>query len=145
MILNRLLSQSIRMDQLPCIYSDGDIGTVRRIVESGVDINKKYGNSHETLLHTAALNNCLEIVKYLVESGADINQPDRWQFTPLHEAARVGSKKIVKYLLDNGADNTCKNIHEETAADSYHYSNSKFAEYIRSYKYVAIQTKGVHE
>jgi len=45
----------------------------------------------------------LEIIKILVNSGADINIPDHKGETPLFEAIREGYVKIVQYLLSKGA------------------------------------------
>lgn len=47
----------------------------------------------------------LEMVKLLVEQGADIQARDyRGDVMPLHDAARLGSSDIIDYLLSQGAD-----------------------------------------
>ncbi len=46
----------------------------------------------------------LNIVKYLVENGADVNAFDNLIFTPLMYASYRGHLDIVKYLVENGAD-----------------------------------------
>ena len=52
-----------------------------------------------------------EIVKILVDAGADINFPrkDFYNFTPLHYFALRGNKDIVELLLDAGANKQIKN------------------------------------
>jgi len=52
-------------------------------------------------LRWAARNGHLEIVKYLVEKGANIHVMDE---RALHWAAENGHLEIVKYLVENGAD-----------------------------------------
>jgi len=52
-------------------------------------------------LRWAAESGHLEVVKYLVENGANIHAKDNWA---LCWAARNGHLKIVKYLVENGAD-----------------------------------------
>lgn len=42
------------------------------------------GNSHE------------DIIKVLIEFGADIKCKDEWGLTPLHEACREGWLEVVK-------------------------------------------------
>ena len=43
-------------------------------------------------------------VKELIESGAEVNQPDKQGWTPLNWAAAKGNLEIVGLLLQHGAD-----------------------------------------
>jgi ankyrin repeat protein len=52
-------------------------------------------------LHMAASNNSLDIVRYLVTNGADVNYN---YGMPLHRAVENGYLDIVQYLVENGAD-----------------------------------------
>ncbi|KAG9613436.1 purine and uridine phosphorylase, partial [Aureobasidium melanogenum] len=58
-----------------------------------------------TLLHAACWNTCpdVEIIKMILDHGADINALDEWHRTALDVA---GSEEVVKFLLDCGADIT---------------------------------------
>ncbi len=44
-----------------------------------------------------------QLMKRLVESGADVNEKDDHNTTVLHYAARFGSLEMVKYLVEHGA------------------------------------------
>ena len=59
----------------------------------------------------------LELVKYLVENGADVRESGRDGNTPLTAAALSGYKdpSLVNYLIDKGADPNAKNAHGSTA------------------------------
>ena len=46
----------------------------------------------------------LEVVKLLVELGADVNAADDYGITPLMVAANMGDVSIIQYLVDRGAD-----------------------------------------
>lgn len=52
----------------------------------------------------AARKNKIETVKELVNSGANVNETDKYGRTALHYAADGGYLEIAKYLLSNGAN-----------------------------------------
>ncbi|XP_075773587.1 protein phosphatase 1 regulatory subunit 12C isoform X2 [Pelodiscus sinensis] len=54
-------------------------------------------------LHQACIDENLEVVQFLVENGANVNQADNEGWTPLHVAASCGYKEIAQYLLAHGA------------------------------------------
>jgi len=56
-----------------------------------------------------------ELVKILVEMGANVHASDTAGNTPLHWAARLGQLEIVRILLEHGADGSRKNQAGETA------------------------------
>lgn len=57
-----------------------------------------------TCLHNAARLGKLEVVKQLLEMGADINRRDGVaDAAPIHEAASRGQLDVVAYLIENGA------------------------------------------
>lgn len=63
----------------------------------------------ETLLHLAASDNEIELVKILIEFNVDVNvkRGDGW--TPLHNACSEGNEEIVELLLTNGANTMIEN------------------------------------
>ena len=70
---------------------------------------------HFTLQQQKAIEGHFEIVKYLVEKGADKEAKVSWRNqTPLHLAAEDGHFKIVKYLVENQADKESKDYWNQT-------------------------------
>jgi len=67
------------------------------------------------VLHLAAENGDLDIVKLLVKHGADINVVDSDGNTPLALTAFKGWLEIVHFLIENGADVNIKNDNGDTA------------------------------
>jgi ankyrin repeat protein len=57
-----------------------------------------------TLLHLAVFNDHIDIVKYLVSQGVDVNAQDSEGDTPLHLAASSGYLEVAKYLVSKGAN-----------------------------------------
>jgi len=133
---------------LPAISKDNgqfDILTIKNIIQAAPhDINKKYGFFGYTLLYHASESNRLDIVKYLVEFGADVNSTTCIGATPLMVAASYGHINIVKYLLDSGADKEIYGQYVEKASElAKRCPHPEIAEYIESFELVL--TKGVHD
>ena len=59
-----------------------------------------------------------DVVKLLVEAGADVNAQDNEGCTALMRAAYSGHRELIEYLLSNGAD---KDILDNNANKAIHY------------------------
>jgi ankyrin repeat protein len=82
---------------------DGNVEQVRSAVDKGANVNVRGKGGWAPLL-VAARNGHFDVVQYLVEHGADIEQSDNSRDkTPLLAAAFKGHYDIVKYLVDKGA------------------------------------------
>ncbi len=68
-----------------------------------------------TALHIASRNNSPEIIKALIENGANVNLTDNEGWTPLMRATISNSPDSVGILLDAGADASKMNSIGETA------------------------------
>ncbi|OAF67382.1 hypothetical protein A3Q56_04894, partial [Intoshia linei] len=76
---------------------------VKSLVESGHPVNVKDHNGW-TPLHEAANFDYVEIAKYLIEKGADVDiMGGNGCITPLHDACAAGSIKTVNLLIMKGA------------------------------------------
>ena len=53
-------------------------------------------------LHLALGPGYLEVARFLIEHGADLNSCDKEGWTPLHTAARNGHLDVVRLLLEHG-------------------------------------------
>lgn len=72
------------------------------LLDSGADPTIST-NQGSTPLFDACFSNNLNIIKSIVEHGADVNQPNIYDVTPLHLAAGYCEPAVVDYLLAQGA------------------------------------------
>ncbi|WP_299881156.1 ankyrin repeat domain-containing protein [uncultured Cocleimonas sp.] len=78
---------------------------VKKVLETGVDINQKNELGFTPLLIAVTENN-VDIVKYLVSKGADLTLKNNKGFDALIIAANENHVEIAEYLLEKGADIT---------------------------------------
>lgn len=84
----------------------GALDRVKELLEQDYDINYR-DSENVTLLHWAAINNRIEIVKYFLSKAVDVNAiGGDLKSTPLHWATRQGHLKMVVILVQHGADPT---------------------------------------
>ena len=80
-----------------------------------VDVNYGIG---WTALHWASLCNRTDVIKHLLNEGANVNRQDQNnKDTPLHLAARYNDTEAVRILIENGADVNLMNDVNKTPLD----------------------------
>ena len=106
------------------IFEAARWGTVRDIeqhINNGADINTPQPGTGSTPLHDAITNPYfgVEIVRYLISKGADVNVHASGGNTPLHVAAinPHADAEILRLLIANGADVNAKNGAGKTPFD----------------------------
>ena len=99
----KIMEKAEKITPLMNAARDGDKEKVKKLIENGVDVNKKdkYG---ESALVRAVEKNHPEIVEILLKHGAKPNvRFTRGMTTPLLVASINGYDKVVDVLLKNGA------------------------------------------
>jgi ankyrin repeat protein len=94
---------SLTIDQAA---AKGDLATVKRELQKGEDVNGAHAGT--SLLSLATKNGRLDMVKFLVDKGANLNYGSVNGTTPLMLAATNGHLDVVKFLVDKGADVNAK-------------------------------------
>lgn len=96
----------------------GDTHAIQQHISAGTNINQKDPFGGSSPLISAALFNKPEIVRLLLDSGANIDFKNNDGSTALHVAAFFCRPEIVQLLLKNNADKTIKNNRGSTAYDT---------------------------
>ncbi|XP_048239895.1 uncharacterized protein LOC124112131 isoform X2 [Haliotis rufescens] len=102
---------------LYCLFSDEDHchGVLQALVEKGADVRMK-NMKHQTLLHCAARNQCLECVERFLPVS-DVKAQDSDGNTALHCSLlsdKPHSHEVIQALVEEGADVGIKNKKHQT-------------------------------
>ncbi len=81
--------------------SNGDINTISRLLQEGININAS-NNQKETALHMAAARGHYSTVIFLINNGANPFARTVKQWLPIHHATRFRHANIVRYLMQRG-------------------------------------------
>ena len=105
-----------------CHNGGGDIDEVKELIDQGAEIDVVYeGGPIFTSLIWASGNGYTDVVEYLIEKGANINQKMREDVTPLMWACVKEQIDIMELLIKKGADINVKD--EEGDTPLMHASN----------------------
>ena len=70
-----------------------------------ININSRDGSGfQQTALHKAVWDGHIQVVKFLVRNGAEIDAKNQNDATPLYIAAQEGQLDVVKFLIEKGAN-----------------------------------------
>lgn len=81
-----------------------DLREAQRLLDRGTDINQRYDNEGYTPLMEAVCRGRSDIVRLLLERGAEINTRTLGGYTALMFASKRGNIEIVRLLVEKGAD-----------------------------------------
>ena len=88
-----------------------NITFVKMLIEYGADVNdveigerRKENGTRLTPLIAASRTGRLDLVRFLVSKGADVNYQNEFGQSALSESVMVDEYKVAYYLLQNGAD-----------------------------------------
>ncbi len=81
-----------------------NVAAAKRALEAGADINGQTLTTGTTALMTAAQDGDLNLVRFLLRQGADVNERDIGNRTALMFAAKKGYTAVARELIQYGAD-----------------------------------------
>ncbi|MFM8185491.1 MAG: ankyrin repeat domain-containing protein, partial [Alphaproteobacteria bacterium] len=122
-LYNQNDEQFAGISNLMSAVSNNDVEGTRFFAKAGSIIVNQKNKGGATALHIASREGNLDIVKILIDSGANPNIADNEGYTPLMRASLSASAEVVEYLLKNGAKPGIFNSQNETAI--IHATNAK--------------------
>lgn len=96
-------------DALIIAAAERRVGIVQQLLAAGADAGRKsrvgpfLSEPGKTALHHAVHHGVPEMIRALIDAGADVNELDAQQRPPLHEAVVQGNAGTIQLLLDAGA------------------------------------------
>ena len=105
---------------------EGDVSTVNQLLEEGVPVDCVDGFDR-TALFRAAQNNSTDVIRLLLQNGANANKRNLDGYTPLHEAAYENSTEAIAVLVEHGASINIKNNDGEKPIDEARWRENEAA------------------
>lgn len=103
----------------------------KEIMKKGLNPNAKYDSC--PMLYITVRFGDMEMIKWLVEHGAKVNEEDDQGVTPLIVAAQLGKKEVVKYLISKGSDvNHVGNDHRTPASAASDNGHTEIVSILKS-------------
>ncbi|GLA06723.1 ankyrin-2 [Aspergillus niger] len=115
---------TVRINNKPVAQYLASLNMMRIMAETGVDVNFAVPGDGETPLQAACnrevdsskLNNTLEIIQYLIQKGARVNDSGGNLRSALYKIYLSSAPEVIKLFLDAGADTNYKNLVGRTPA-----------------------------
>ena len=102
-MLHELRRVTQPLDHLLVAARAGDLETVAKLLESGVEVDGLVPHSYTALAYAASFGH-LDVIDLLLEHGAKVTARGRWRKTPLLHAAGSGHIEACKALVKAGAN-----------------------------------------
>ncbi|MDR1491766.1 MAG: ankyrin repeat domain-containing protein [Planctomycetaceae bacterium] len=106
--------------------AEGDLQTAEQWLDADSSYIHNRDKNDATPIHAAATNPDVNVIKLLVNRGADIHLKNTQGATPLYWAAKNPNLEVVKFLVEQGADIQANDNGGETPLDyAKHYEIKK--------------------
>ena len=114
-LYNSSTEQFAGISTLMSATANNDVDGVKFFSKAGALVINQRNKGGATSLHIACREGNFEIVKTLIDNGANVNIIDNEGWTPLMRASLNGNGEIVEILLKNGAKANLLNSLNESA------------------------------
>ena len=87
---------------LHAAVESGDFKAIQKCLDAGAPIDGVLGKTSYRVLHKAAKEGSIKMVKFLIERGAMVNPRAEYGWTPLDLAIKKNQKEMIQILRANG-------------------------------------------
>jgi len=110
----------------------GQLAAVKALIAAGADVKAAAKNALKVqALHAAVAGRNLEIVKAVLDAGADPNAQQQAGFRPIHEAGTNANRALADLLLKHGADPSLPSDNGKNAIDlAREKGHAEFADWL---------------
>lgn len=120
-LAGRPLIEKQRVNRLRSLIKAGDADGVSQLVGHNpqllnADLGERHGDNLKALSIAASLGK-VSICSNLIRLGANVNEQDKYRYTPLHYAAMADQTDTAAFLIQQRADPTMKDFQGMTPAD----------------------------
>jgi ankyrin repeat protein len=91
-------------DEIHELAQKGDLDGIKALIEKDPELVDARDQDGRTALHWACRGVHLDVVKYLVEKGANVDAEDANRVVPLHSLATRNNAQGIAILVDKGAN-----------------------------------------
>ena len=88
--------------ELHAAVESGNFKAIQKCLDAGAPIDGVLGKTSYRVLHKAAKEGSIEMVKFLIERGAMVNPRAEYGWTPLDMAIKKNREKVIELLRANG-------------------------------------------
>jgi hypothetical protein len=100
--------------KLVSLASGGKLDEIRALLDAGAPVNSMFTSDQGTALYYATTRRYTDVMRELLQRGADPNLPDLHGRTPLWIATNDGNEAGTMLLLEYGASTEFGNLHGVT-------------------------------
>jgi ankyrin repeat protein len=102
-------------EEIKKIIQSGDLPRLQELAKKVPSLLRFRDSQGRTLLHGAAAYGQVEMARWLIDQGADVNARTVDMATPLMHAALSGKGEMARLLIARGADLEARNAYQRTA------------------------------
>ena len=103
---------SDELNQLRFLIENDEIENLKIVLKSfGIDAHDE--NKRTALIWASFFNN-IDLLKWLIENNANLDQQDKIGYSALHFCAQEKNIEAAKILIENGANSNIKDIHDNS-------------------------------
>ena len=108
----------LQRPHLSTLAQKGSEELVQEFLTENIQLGSEGKDSAQSQLYIASFWGFVDVVKTLVDAGADLNyQNEKTRWTPLHAATFQEHGRVVMYMLERNADPNIQDVQGRTPVD----------------------------